>query len=227
MDIDSTLARQIAQSILADFCSGRQGAPSCGTLVAASAEICVPVGISNRHVHLSREDMDTLFGPGAELTRRKAARQPGQFAAGETVTLRGPKSEIERVRVLGPLRAKTQVEISRGDGIKLGLAAPLRKSGDLDDTPGIEIIGPKGSVTLERGVIVALRHVHMLPETAARAGLRDGDSVNVLVGGERGGIMSNVAVRAANASALELHVDVEEANAFSLRNDDIVRIRKP
>jgi propanediol utilization protein len=226
MDIDATLARQITQGILDELCSGRQGAPSRGTPVAASAEIRVPVGVSNRHVHLSRQDMDTLFGPGAELTRKKAAKQPGQFAAGETVTLRGPKSEIERVRVLGPLRAKTQVEVSRGDGIKLGLAAPLRKSGDLDDTPGIAIIGPKGSVTLERGVIVALRHVHMLPETAERAGLRDGDCVDVLVEGERGGIMGNVAVRAAKASALELHVDVEEANAFSLRNNDMVRIGK-
>jgi propanediol utilization protein len=170
--------------------------------------------------------MDALFGPGAELTRLKAVKQPGQFAAGETVILRGPRGELDRVRVLGPLRARTQVEISQADGIKLGLAVPLRMSGDLDGTPGVELVGPGGSVRLEGGLIVAWRHVHMLPETAARAGFSDGDLAEALIGGERGGVMGNVVVRVAAASALELHIDVEEANAFSLRNGDMARIRK-
>lgn len=226
MDIEILLARRIAADIFGEMRSGKIARATCGGTAASPAELAVPVGISNRHVHLSRQDMDTLFGPGAELTRMKAVKQPGQFAAEETVTLRGPKGKLERVRVLGPLRPKTQVEISQADGVRLGLAAPLRMSGNLDGSPGVDISGPKGTVALDRGVIVAWRHVHMLPETAAEAGFRDGDTVDVEVGGERGGTLGNVVVRAATASALELHIDVEEANAFFLRNNDMARIRK-
>lgn len=226
MDIETLLARRIAADIFGEIRSGKSAPAVCGNGAAAPAELAVPVGISNRHVHLSRQDMDALFGPGAELTRMKAVKQPGQFAAEETVMLRGPKGTLERVRVLGPLRPKTQVEISQSDGVRLGLAAPLRMSGNLDGSPGVAITGPKGSVTLDRGVIVAWRHMHMLPETAAEAGFRDGEIVDVTVGGERGGILGNVVVRASSASALELHIDVEEANAFFLRNNDTVRIRK-
>lgn len=199
------------------------------TLQAAEAEgsAChVNVGVSNRHIHLSRTDMDTLFGPGSSLTRKKAMKQPGQFAAEETVTLRGPKGSLHKVRVLGPLRKETQIEISVADGFALGIKPPLRMSGVLDDSPGVEVIGAAGSVQKEQGVIVAKRHVHMLPETAAQFGLCNGEEVDVEVLGERGGIMSRVAIRAAEASALEIHIDVEEANSFCLKNDDLVRIRK-
>jgi len=186
----------------------------------------VPVGVSNRHVHLSRTDMDALFGPGSMLLRKKAMKQPGQFAAEETVIVRGPKGELGRVRVLGPLRAETQVEISVADGYTLGVAPPLRMSGQLDGTPGAALIGPFGSVRLERGLIVAMRHIHMLPATAARLGLRNGEEVEVEVAGDRSCLMGRVLVRATEAAEFEMHIDVEEANACSLRNDDLVRIRK-
>lgn len=186
----------------------------------------ITVGVSNRHVHLSRTDMDTLFGPGSELHRKKAMKQPGQYAADETVTLRGPKGSLSKVRVLGPLRGDTQIEVSVSDGFALGITPPLRQSGQLDDTPGVEIVGPHGSVSKDHGVIVAQRHIHMVPETAALLGLRNGDEVDVEAPGERGGLMHKVLIRVAEASANEMHIDVEEANALCLKNDDVVRIVK-
>lgn len=189
-------------------------------------ENMVQVGVSNRHVHLSRADMDVLFGAGSELKPFKSVKQPGQYAAEETVTLRGPKGELQRVRVLGPLRKETQVEISVSDGFALGLSAPVRLSGHLEGTPGLEITGPCGTIRIERGVIVALRHIHMLPETAQKLGLKDGEVVDVEVSGERGGVMGNVLIRAVPNSAYEMHIDVEEANAFGLKNNQYVRIRK-
>ena len=140
-------------------------------------ERSTPIGVSNRHVHLDRADMDALFGPGSELTVKKMLGQPGQYAAEETVTIRGPKGELSRVRVLGPLRAQTQVEISIADGFTLGVKPPVRESGQLKDTPGIEIIGPCGSVKKDSGVIAALRHVHMTPKDAARFGVEDGQYI--------------------------------------------------
>lgn len=186
----------------------------------------VPVGVSNRHIHLSRQDMDALFGPGAVLTRKKASKQPGQYAAEETVILRGPKGEIGRVRVLGPLRKETQAEISKADGYVLGIHPPMRMSGELGGTPGFEIIGPQGVVTKERGLIIAQRHIHMQPQTAALLGLANGCEVDILAEGERGGELHHTAIRVAEASALELHIDVEEANGLGLKNGDMVRIRK-
>ncbi|WP_319414513.1 phosphate propanoyltransferase [uncultured Cohaesibacter sp.] len=186
----------------------------------------VPVGVSNRHIHLSREDMEMLFGPGQNLTRMKAMKQPGQYAAEETVTLKGPKGELRRVRVLGPFRKETQVEISVSDGFALGIKAPMRMSGDLDESAGVEIVGPLGSVKLEQGVIVAQRHIHMHPSDAKKVGLKNGDVVSVEAVGARGGILDNVAVRVSEASALEIHIDVEEANALGLGNNSHVRICK-
>ncbi|ARC89852.1 phosphate propanoyltransferase [Rhodovulum sp. MB263] len=212
---------RIVSEVLAQ---GRAAARGTTGTDAGSDPALVPVGVSNRHIHLSRQDMDALFGPGVMLTRKKAMKQPGQYAAEETVILRGPKGEIGKVRVLGPLRKDTQVEVSTADGFALGVRPPLRMSGKLNDTPGLEIVGPHGSVRKSAGVIVAMRHIHMLPETAARLGLANGDEVSVLVEGPRGGIMHHVAIRAAEASATEMHIDVEEANAFGLKNDDIVRI---
>lgn len=184
----------------------------------------VPVGVSNRHVHLSRADLEALFGPGAALHRMKAMKQPGQFAAEETVTLQGPKGSLGKVRVLGPVRPETQVEISVADGFALGITPPLRMSGQLDDSPGIEIVGPRGRVRKDRGVIVAQRHIHMPPDMAAGLGLANGEEVDVEAGGERGGILRRVVVRAVDASALEMHIDVEEANALCLKSGDRVRI---
>lgn len=197
-----------------------------GAAAAETDPALVPVGVSNRHVHLSRPDMDALFGPGSSLTRMKAMKQPGQYAATETVTLRGPKGEIGKVRVLGPLRKETQIEISVADGFTLGIKPPMRMSGKLDGSAGLTVIGPAGSVTKDAGVIVALRHIHMRPEDALRLGVKTGDSVDVVVSGPRGGVMHHVAIRSDEVSATEMHIDVEEANAFGLTNDALVRLRK-
>jgi len=184
----------------------------------------MPVGVSGRHIHLCRADMDILFGEGSELTHKKDLKQPGQFASDEVVTLKGPKGQLNKVRVLGPLRKETQVEISVADGFALGLKAPMRLSGKLEGTPGVEIIGPKGTVQKDYGVIVAQRHIHIMPEDAERFGLKNGDEVDIALKGDRGGVMSRVVVRAVPNSALEIHVDMEEANAFFLHNDDVVTI---
>ena len=183
-------------------------------------ERSTPIGVSSRHIHLDRADMDALFGPGSELTVKKMLGQPGQYAAEETVTIRGPKGEMSRVRVLGPLRKETQVEISIADGFVLGVKPPVRESGQLEDSPGIEIIGPKGSVKKERGVIAALRHIHMTPEIARRLGYRDGQYVQTRIEGLRGALLCNVLVRVSEKYALEMHIDVEEANALGVKNGD-------
>lgn len=186
----------------------------------------IPVGISNRHLHLSQTDLDVLFGKGYEMTKIKDLSQPGQFACKETVTICGPKGAIEKVRILGPVRPKTQVEVLEGDSFKLGVASPARLSGDLNNTPGITLIGPKGSVQISEGMIVAQRHIHMLPEDAQRLGVKDGDVVSILVEGPRGGTFGNVAIRANNASALECHIDTEEANAMSVNSLSKIKIIK-
>lgn len=186
----------------------------------------IPVGVSNRHLHLSQADLDSLFGAGYQLTPIKDLSQPGQFACKETVTICGPKGAIEKVRVLGPVRSKTQVEILTGDGFKLGVSAPARLSGDLAGSPGITIIGPKGSVQTKEGLIVAQRHIHMTPQDAARYGVHDGQIVDIEIEGPRGGTYANVAVRANDASALECHVDTEEANAMSINSSTKIKIKK-
>lgn len=178
----------------------------------------IPVGVSNRHLHLSQADLNTLFGDGYPLTKMKDLSQPGQYACKETVTICGPKGAIEQVRILGPVRPATQVEVLTGDGFKLGVIPPSKLSGDLHGTPGITIIGPKGSVQLKEGLIQAQRHIHMTPEDAQRLGVQDGQSVSIEFSGPRGGIYKNVAVRANNASALECHIDTEEANAMNINS---------
>ena len=178
----------------------------------------IPVGVSNRHLHLSQADLNSLFGEGYPLTKMKDLSQPGQYACKETVTICGPKGAIESVRILGPVRSATQVEVLTGDGFKLGVTPPSRISGDLQGTPGITIIGPKGSVQIKEGLIQAQRHIHMTPEDAQRLGVQDGQSVAIEFSGSRGGIYKNVAVRANNASALECHIDTEEANAMNINS---------
>ncbi|MCD6550764.1 phosphate propanoyltransferase [Thermotoga sp.] len=183
------------------------------------------VGVSNRHVHLSKEDLETLFGEGYELTPIKDLRQPGQYAAKETVTIVGPKGAIENVRVLGPVRRETQVEISRTDAFKLGLRPPVRDSGDLEGTPGIVIIGPNGILVKEKGVIIAKRHIHMHPKDGEHYGVKDKDIVKVLVEkGDRRLIFDDVLIRVREDFALEFHVDTDEANAAMLNTGDIVYI---
>ena len=186
----------------------------------------VPVGVSNRHIHLSQQDLDKIFGCGYELTKIKDLSQPGQYAAKETVTICGPKGAIEKVRILGPVRSKTQVEILQGDTFKLGLKAEPKMSGELSGTSGVTIVGPKGSVQTEEGLIVAKRHIHMLPEDAREFGVEDGQEVSIKTEGIRGGIFENVAIRVTNTSRLECHVDMEEANALGLNSKSRVHIIK-
>lgn len=178
----------------------------------------IPVGISNRHIHLSQADLDTLFGAGYQLTKMKDLSQPGQYACKETVTICGPKGAIEKVRILGPVRSKTQIEVLTGDCFKLGVVSQPRLSGDLHGTPGITVVGPKGSVQTVEGLIVAQRHIHMLPQDAQRFGVHDGQTVSIRIHSPRGGIYENVAIRANDASALECHIDTEEANAMNVNS---------
>lgn len=186
----------------------------------------IPVGISNRHIHLSQADLEILFGTGYQLTKAKELSQPMQFACKETVTICGPKGAIEKVRILGPVRKETQVEIPKADCFKLGIIAPVKMSGDLQGTPGITLIGPKGSICLTKGVMIAQRHIHMTLEDAKRFGVTDGEQVTIEVGGLRGGTLSNVAIRANNSSALECHIDTDEANALDLGPNSTIKIIK-
>ena len=180
----------------------------------AAAEDTVPVGISNRHIHLSESDLKALFGDGYELTNIKDLSQPGQFACKEGVTICGPKGAI------------TQVEVLHSDRFKLGVTAPARLSGDLAGTPGVTVIGPKGSVQLKEGLIVAQRHVHMTCQDAERFGVHDGQIVSLKVEGPRGGVLSNVIIRANDKSKLDCHLDTDEANAMDIGSSTKVTIIK-
>jgi len=184
----------------------------------------VPVGVSNRHVHLTKEDLATLFGEGYELTVKKPLSQTGQFAAEETVTIEGPKGSISNVRILGPLRSQTQVEVSRTDAFRLGVNPPVRDSGSLEGSSGVKIIGPKGSIDLDKGVILAQRHIHMDEATAERFGVKDKDTVSVVVEGERAVVFRNVLIRVRSDFVLDMHVDTDEANAAGLSNGDLVKV---
>ncbi|MGG5341594.1 phosphate propanoyltransferase [Enterococcus sp. AZ192] len=186
----------------------------------------IPLGISNRHIHLSQKDVDKLFGQGYQLTKLKDLSQPGQYACKETLMICGPKGMIENVRILGPVRKQTQVEILQSDSFKVGVKAPLRLSGDLAGTAGITLIGPHGSVELTEGVVVAKRHIHMLPADAVRLGVRDGEAVTITFTGERGGTLSNVIIRAVENSGLECHIDTEEANALGVKPGATIVIQK-
>ena len=186
----------------------------------------IPVGISNRHLHLSQADLDVLFGPGYELTKIKDLKQPGQFASKETVTIVGPKGALEKVRVLGPIRKATQVELLLGDSFKLGIKPPTRMSGDLAGSPGATLVGPKGTVVLSEGCIVAQRHIHMTAAEAAAYGVANGQTVSIEFDGPRCGILGNVAIRAGEGHALECHVDTEEANALAITSDTTFKLIK-
>ena len=181
-----------------------------------TAQDQIPINVSVRHVHLCRSHVDQLFGAGHQLTPRADLSQPGQFACEETVALIGIKGTIEKVRVLGPERGDTQVEISRTDEFALGIDAPIVPSGKIEGTPGITLRGAAGTVELERGVIQAQRHIHMAPEDAVRFGVSDKDWVMVRVGGERGIIFDDVLVRVSPKYKLDMHLDADEGNAADL-----------
>jgi acetate kinase len=181
-----------------------------------AAPVPIPIEVSAHHVHLCQAHVEALFGAGHELTPVADLSQPGQFAAQERVTLIGPRGRVERVRVLGPARIQTQVEIAMTEQFKLGIQPPIRASGDLDHSPGITLEGPAGVVQIEQGVICALRHIHMTPEDALKLGLRDHDIVRLSVAGDRELIFGDVLVRVSPKYQLALHIDTDEANAANI-----------
>ena len=196
--------------------------------VAAADDLTIPVGISNRHIHLSREDLDTLFGSGYELTPIKDLSQPGQYACKELLTIIGPSMRpIENVRVLGPIRKESQVEISVTDSFVLKVKPPVRESGSLAGSAPITIIGPKGIVTLKQGCIIANRHIHMSPADGARFGVKDGDYITVdAFSGTKRTRWFDVQVRVSDKFCLEMHVDTDDANAVGFKNGSTVTMVK-
>jgi len=186
----------------------------------------ISVGISARHVHVSRKDLDTLFGEGYQLTVKKDLSQPGQFASNEQVDVVTEKGSFKGVRILGPERKQTQIEISLSDAMKLGLKPPVRDSGDLAGSPGVTLVGPKGTVQLNEGVIVAQRHIHMTPADASEFGVEDKEVVQVRCTGERGLIFDNVLIRVHKDFALEMHVDTDEGNAAMCKTGDTIELIK-
>jgi putative phosphotransacetylase len=184
----------------------------------------VHIGVSARHIHLSPEHMDALFGKGYLLTELKKLSQPGQYAAEEVVTVQGPKGRMEKIRILGPARGSTQLEISRTDSYVLGVNPPVRQSGKIEGTPGIKIIGPAGEIDIKHGVIVAARHIHFHTKDAEAWGIVDQQVLTVKLNGERPLILEDVLARVSEHFALDLHIDTDEANAAGVKTGEYAHI---
>ncbi len=181
----------------------------------------IPIGISGRHVHVTQAHLETLFGKGYELTQFKPLSQPGQYAANEKVDVVSPNGNvIKGVRILGPVRPASQVEISRSDALRGGFTAPVRSSGDVKGSGPCTLIGPEGRVELEEGVIIADRHIHFSLEDAEAFGVSNGDIVSILVEGEKPGILGNVLCRVSKSYALDCHLDTDDGSAFMLNTRD-------
>ena len=216
MELNSSQIAEMVKKVLCEM--SEKGGASDGE---------IPVGVSNRHIHLCREHLDILFGAGYELTPIKDLSQPGQYACKELLTIVGPSLRpIENVRVLGPVRRESQVEISMTDSYTLKVKPPVRESGKIEGSAPITIIGPRGVVTLKEGCIIANRHIHMHTSDGARFGVRDGDYVTVDVNGKRRTRWYDVQVRVADAFALEMHVDTDDANAVGIGNGSKVKLVK-
>jgi len=184
----------------------------------------VEVGVSNKHVHLCDADLAALFGAGHGLTLKKSLKQPGQCGSEELVDIVGPRGTLKNIRVLGPTRKESQVELAQTDARTIGLSLPVRESGVLDGSPGVKLIGPKGEIELPKGAIIALRHVHLSPSQAEEAGVKDKDWVIVKTFGSRPLIFEDVLIRSGDAHLREFHVDTDEGNAAGIKNDDLVEI---
>jgi len=180
----------------------------------------IPVEVSARHVHLSQEDLEKLFGRGCELTKIKQLTQPSDFAAKEVVQIY-TKEGIINLRIVGPIRKETQVELSLTDAIKLGIKPVLRISGDIQRTPGAVLVGPRGRAKIKRGVIIALRHIHCTPKEAEKIGVRNGQIVSVKIPGKREIIFKNIIVRVKDDYKLCLHIDTDEGNAAGINHKTI------
>ncbi|MBN1349046.1 phosphate propanoyltransferase [candidate division KSB1 bacterium] len=190
---------------------------------SGKANRMIPIGVSARHLHITQEHLEQLFGPGYQLTKLKDLNQPDEFAANETVSVLGPKRRIfEKVRILGPVRPATQVELSFTDGIFLGLDLPYRMSGNIKGSAPVALIGPKGVLNLSEGGIRAARHIHINPEDAQRLGVSNGQIVSVKTSGSMSVTFNNVVIRMKAGLNLEMHLDTDEANAAGLHCGDLV-----
>lgn len=189
-------------------------------------KLFIEVEASGRHVHLSKKDLNTLFGEGYQLTKAKDLSQPGQFACNERVTISGPKGAIKNVIILGPERKDTQVEVSLTDALALGIKPPIRLSGDVEDSPGVVIINGDRKVEINQGIIVAKRHIHMLPEDAQRLGVEDKEVVKIKVFGLRPLIFDDVVVRVNKNFRTFVHIDYDEANACGYKKGTFALILK-
>jgi len=186
----------------------------------------VKVGVSNRHIHLKQEDLDVLFGVGYNLNVYKDLNQTGQFASTDKVTIKTNKAEISNVRVLGPVRSYTQVEISKTDAFKLGINPPVRTSGDIENSSPITIVGPKGILNLNEGCIIADRHIHITPKEAQEFGLISINEVSLKISGIKGGILEHVHLKVSENAYFEVHLDTDDANAHLIKDGDTVEIIK-
>lgn len=214
----ATMDRASIERLVRSALSEQLGNGHAGNGKAASARVAAPpklvVNVSARHCHVTQEDLKRLFGKGHQLTPYKALYQDGFFAAEETVTMIGPRHRmITGLRILGPCRDHSQVELAFTDAITLGLDIPVRKSGDHRDSPGAYLLGPAGMIRLERGVIRHERHVHMGPADAAHYGVKDGDRLHLRIDGDCAAVLEDLLVRLAPASKLEVHLDTDEGNA--------------
>ncbi|MEN3003914.1 phosphate propanoyltransferase [Dehalobacterium formicoaceticum] len=196
----------------------------CDGCACGQKEGQVPLGISNRHIHLSQEHIDVLFGEGYQLQEIKDLSQPGQYAANEVLTVVGNKGVLQGIRILGPARKQTQVELSQTEARQLGIKAPLRESGNLAGTPGCVLIGPKGPLVINEGCIVAKTHVHFHTEDGQRMNIKDGDKIDLIVKGEKEVIFCGVIARVGDTHKLDFHLDTDEANAAMAKNGDFAYI---
>ncbi|MCS5500142.1 phosphate propanoyltransferase [Lysinibacillus sp. A4] len=213
--MQENLVQKIVEEVLQQVLKNQSSPPHDGK---------IPIGVSARHVHLAQAEVEQLFGENYQLTPKFELSQPGQFAAEETVVIAGPKGSIERVRILGPARSLSQVEVSWTDAMKLGLKPPLRISGDIQGSSPVTLIGPKGSVVLNEGLIIAQAHIHMSPADSARFQVVDGQSVQIKVEGIRPIILSNVGIRVSERYRLEMHIDTDEANAGLIQQGTLAEI---
>lgn len=222
MEINAQSIEAIVKKVISEM------EPDTAASASTATADTIPVGISNRHIHLTREDLDTLFGPGYELTPIKDLSQPGQYACKETCTLIGPSMRpIENVRILGPLRKGSQVEISVTDSYILKVKPPVRESGKTEGSASVTIVGPKGILTLKEGCIIANRHIHMSPADAAHFGVKDGDYINVdAFSGTKRTRWFDVQIRVNDQFRLEMHVDTDDANAVGFKNGSTVTVAK-
>ena len=218
--LDRSVVERLVRQALAKQLNGEAAPPK-------ATQPQLVVNISARHCHVTQEDLERLFGQGHRLTPYKALYQEGFFAAEETVTIIGPRHRtIPNLRILGPCRDHSQVELAFTDAISLGLDIPVRKSGDHRDSPGCYLLGPKGMVQLERGVIRHERHVHMGPTDAAYYGVKDGDRLHLRVKSSCSMVLEDLLVRLAPASKLEVHLDTDEGNACDLPHASRVELFK-